>query len=162
MEEGKTLLIGYGSRIRGDDAAGLVLAEEIRGWQVPGLRVVATPQLYPELAHEIAGAVRVIFLDAAESSGDCPRVTVRSVKCDAAASRIFGHAYSPESLLAMSQRLYHSCPQTWIVTIPGFDFDWKDGLSPNARAALPDARKAIINLVEGNYEPTPNLKDRAV
>lgn len=146
----KTIIIGYGSRIRGDDAAGLLAAEEIAERRIPGLRVIPTAQLSPEIASEIAGFDRVIFIDSTIASDRDQSVLVRELR-ENTIPPLFGHAYSPERIVEMANRLYGATPAVWMVTIPGFEFDWKDGLSPATTEALPKAIETILRLIdEGN------------
>lgn len=147
MKTQKTILIGYGSRIRGDDAAGLVLAERFAANSEPGFHAIATPQLYPELAHEISFFDQVIFVDATVASSARDSVAVHAL-CDHASTPVFGHAYSPERIVEMARNLYGAAPRAWIVTIPGFDFDWKEALSPASEAAIAEASHAVLNLIE--------------
>ena len=56
MNRVRTLVIGYGNELRGDDAVGPLVARTAESWQRPGLRALAVQQLTPELAEDIAGA----------------------------------------------------------------------------------------------------------
>ncbi len=55
------LVIGYGSDLRGDDAAGLLADRRLARL---GFHAIAVHQLTPELAEQVAAARQVIFLDA--------------------------------------------------------------------------------------------------
>ena len=62
------LLIGIGNPLRGDDGVGGALLEELaeeRGeWSSPAMELRAVQQLTPEVALAVAGAGRVLFVDA--------------------------------------------------------------------------------------------------
>ncbi|MCU0764787.1 MAG: hypothetical protein MUF32_01875, partial [Burkholderiaceae bacterium] len=58
----RTLVIGYGSPIRGDDAVGPLAAEALSARPLPpGVTVLARHVLTAELAEDLAAAERVIF-----------------------------------------------------------------------------------------------------
>ena len=81
----RTLVIGYGSPIRGDDAIGPLAADALAaGALPPGLRVLSRHVLTAELAEDLCAADRVIFLDASVQ-GEPGEVQVRQLHPDAAA-----------------------------------------------------------------------------
>jgi hypothetical protein len=73
---GDVLVVGYGSDLRGDDAAGRHAADAVAGRALPGVRVLSLPQLLPEVADDLSRADLAIFVDA---SVDDERVPVRTV-----------------------------------------------------------------------------------
>ena len=130
------LVIGYGNTLRGDDGIGPAVAEEVAALGLPGVRVIVAHQLAPELAADLADARLAVFVDAA--AGGEP---VRAVRVEAAgAGAVMTHAADPRGLLALCAAVYGRCPEAWLVTAAGADFDFRDGLSPagreNAREAL--------------------------
>jgi Ni,Fe-hydrogenase maturation factor len=62
-----TLVFGIGNPIRGDDAAGWILAERLAAHQLPGVEVRTGPQLQIEFVEDWARHDRVVVLDAAIS-----------------------------------------------------------------------------------------------
>jgi hydrogenase maturation protease len=137
------LVIGYGNMLRGDDGIGAALAEDVAALGLPGVRVIVAHQLTPELAADLADARRVIFVDAAVD-----QEPVRAMRIDAAAAdALMTHAADPRGLLGLCKVLYQMCPEAWLVTVAGADFDFRDGLSPsgreNARQALSDIEYLI-------------------
>ena len=58
------VVIGYGNELRGDDAIGPAVAEQVAAWGRPDIRAIATRQLLPELAEDLARASLAIFVDA--------------------------------------------------------------------------------------------------
>src|SRR5579862_7741310 len=99
------LILGYGNRLRGDDAIGPLAAERLQGLLAdPGIEIRALHQLTPELMELISRATRVIFIDAA--LGPTPgEITERAVEPDPA-PRPFTHHATPELLLAGARSLY--------------------------------------------------------
>lgn len=127
------LLIAYGNTLRRDDGAGLALAEQLmpllhgQGLQVD---LIAVQQLTPELALEMADSTldAICFFDTAVE----PRSTAIQIHPVGAtqSAPVLGHHLIPSTLLLYAARLYHRCPPTWLVTIPGSDFELGEGFSP--------------------------------
>jgi hydrogenase maturation protease len=134
----RTLVIGYGSPIRGDDALGPLAADTLAAQALPpGLTVLSRHVLTAELAEDLAGAERVIFLDAA-AQGHPGEVRVQPLHPDAAGMSSMAHFLDPRELLAWCESLYGHVPQAWLVTAAGVSFEYASyALSPAASAALP-------------------------
>ena len=137
MSHPRTLIIGYGSPIRGDDAIGPLAAEALSDGPLPdGVSVISRHILTAELAEDIAAADRVIFLDASVE-GEPGEVRVRRLAPDASAMSTMAHFLDPRELLAWSQALYQHEPITYLVTAAGLSFDYANyTLSPTAATAL--------------------------
>ena len=127
------LLIGYGNTMRRDDGVGPAvvsrLASALR--DRPSCQFSVVRQLAPELAEELAGAQRVIFVDA---SVELPpgKVSVRPIHPCAGGSVTcaLAHYEAPEFLLALAQTLYGAAPQTWLIAVGVEDLSVGDRLSP--------------------------------
>ena len=62
----RTLIIGFGNTLRGDDGFGRRAAERLRDVvDDPEIEILSLHQLTPELMDPVSRAERVIFLDAA-------------------------------------------------------------------------------------------------
>lgn len=144
-----TLVIGYGSPIRGDDAIGPLAADALAaGPMPPGLTVLSRHVLTAELAEDLAAADRVIFLDAAVD-GRPGEVRVRRLGPDAAAISTMAHFLDPRELLAWCETLYCRTPQAWLVSAAGCSFDYACySLSPAATAALPAMLAEVHKLID--------------
>ncbi|HMP42311.1 MAG TPA: hydrogenase maturation protease [Roseiflexaceae bacterium] len=130
MDTATWLVIGYGNDLRGDDAAGRCSAAQIPAWQLPGMQVIETHQLLPELAPRLAAARHALFLDAADARM-LPKVTIQALLPAAQAPPLAHHA-GPAALLAWARELYGHAPAAWWVTIPAHQFDFGAPLSPPA------------------------------
>jgi hydrogenase maturation protease len=147
----KTLIIGYGSPIRGDDAVGPLLADEIasqveQGAWPAGTEVQSRHIITAELVADLHTARRVIFIDAA---ADTPAGEVRTLPLTAepTAPSTMAHFHDPRELLAWCQTLYGLAPEAWLVSIGGCAWDYGHfDLSPSVRAALPAAIAAVRSL----------------
>jgi hydrogenase maturation protease len=140
------LVVGYGNGLRRDDGVGCALAEEVGAWGRPDVRIMIVPQLYPEIAGDLATARRILFIDA-EPAGEAPEVKVRRLRAREE-SLPLGHALSPEGVVGLAEEVYGSRPEAWVVTVPAFEFGWREELSPATAAFLPDARTALKRLLE--------------
>jgi hydrogenase maturation protease len=136
-----TLIIGYGSPIRGDDAIGPLAADHLarlqdQGDLPDGVDIQARHILTAELVEDLQRAERVIFLDAAADS-EAGRVHCRRIGPDARAPSTMAHFHDPRELLAWCEALYGHAPEAWLITAGGerWDYGYND-LSDSARAAL--------------------------
>jgi hydrogenase maturation protease len=144
----RTLIIGYGSPIRGDDAIGPLAAGALATGPLPaGVQVLARHVLTAELVEDIAAADRVIFLDAA-ADGPPGEVRVRELHPDETAVSTMAHFLDPRELLAWCQTLYHHEPQAWLISAAGLSFDYAHySLSPPAAAALDPMLEQVQTLL---------------
>lgn len=136
------VVIGYGSDLRGDDAAGPRVAEVVRGWGLAGVEAIAAHQLVPELAEPLARARRAIFVDAA--AGAC-RVAVTPLEAGGAPGAL-GHAGDPRALLAVTAALYGAWPEAWLVALPAASFELGADLSDVAERGVAEALALIREL----------------
>ncbi len=149
-EPARILVIGYGNPLRGDDAAGPLIAEQVAAWKRPGVEAIAVHQLTPELAPKVASSSCVIFVDAAVPTGagsDDP-VTVRRV---APASRHdpVSHTMDPEALLGLTQSTCGVVPLSWFLTIRAANFDLGAGLSAVTREGVRQALRWVEQWLAG-------------
>ena len=152
------LLIGIGNPLRGDDAAGALLAEQMaqlfvgRGWHV---RLQIVQQLTPELALDIAAADIdvVIFTDvaAAQPPGDAIHISRLNA---GAASASFSHHVAPSTLLVYAGALFGRYPTAWLVTVPGEVFDIGALISPLTMRCLQQAEYAVETIAPQTINPS--------
>lgn len=150
----RTLVIGYGSPIRGDDAIGPLAADALASGPLPpGVTVLSRHVLTAELAEDLAAADRVIFLDAA-AQGSAGEVRVQALQPDAASVSTMAHFLDPRELLAWCQALYRRTPQAWLVSAAGETFDYACyTLSAAATAALPAMLAEVRKLTDAPPVP---------
>ena len=144
----RTLIIGYGNTLRGDDGLGWRAAEQQVASQSGGdIEVQMHHQLAPELAQTMSEAGRVIFLDAC-CDGPPGQIRCRRVEPSGEPSG-FTHHVNPSVLLAMAKHLFGHCPETFIISVAGESFECGEILSPHVERALPEVQKLIAGLMEG-------------
>ena len=142
----RTLIIGYGNPLRGDDAVGFLAAERLRALvQDAEIDVLAVHQLTPELMEPISRADRVLFIDAA-ATGD-PGTIHRKKVLPAAATPGFTHFAEPAALLAGARSLFGHAPQAWLFTVSGGDFELTRDLSVPVAKALDRLVAGIVRRV---------------
>jgi hydrogenase maturation protease len=134
MTEIRTLVIGYGNRLRGDDGVGPAMAEIVKGWHIPGVRALIRQQLVPELAEEIKCVRRVVFIDARLDLGE--RSYAVQVVEPKMTRGLLGHHETPENFLALALALDGSAPEAWLVTIPAFSLEYGEEITAHARAQM--------------------------
>lgn len=137
---GGVLVIGYGSDLRGDDAAGRHVADAVGARDLPGVRVLSLPQLTPEVAADLATVDEVIFVDASVATAT---LTVAPVAPAPPSWRRSHHA-TPAALLALVATLDAPPPAALLVSIPVFELGIGTTLSPATTRAVDDAVACIV------------------
>ena len=141
------LVIGYGSLVRGDDAAGFLAARELQRYfeNDPDVEILPAQQLTPEMAEFIAESSFVLFVDATieEAPG-----TIRCMRVEPQGGlNGFTHHLSPASLVGAAQQLYGDAAPAMAVTLSGWQFELSDGLSAGAQKRLPELVRQAKNVV---------------
>jgi hydrogenase maturation protease len=144
---GKSLIIGYGNPLRGDDGIGQAVAQALANEAaLDCAHIVVCHQLTPELAECIAAADLVVFIDAAVDTQPGSFV-VSKVQGASALSSGLVHVADPAVLLDLARQLYGRSPETFLVTVGVSSLALSEGLSEAAAAALPEAVAAVRRLV---------------
>ena len=151
------LVVGYGSSLRGDDAIGQRVVEELRRRRgrvigLAGAKFVLAPCLTPELAEDIASAGFAIFADAASDGRPVGAVSVETVLAGTdrgpgglAAGRAAAGCWedlSPRGLLRLASELYGSVPPAVLVSVGVGRTSLGEGLSAPVAAAVATAALA--------------------
>ncbi|HKM84249.1 MAG TPA: hydrogenase maturation protease [Candidatus Acidoferrum sp.] len=158
----RALILACGNSLRGDDAAALHVARELRsGLCEPETAIHSSTQWTPELAESISEANVVIFVDA---SAVLPPGTVQARKIlpipDAPGS--LSHRSSPAGLLALAQQLYKIVPsRAFLITIGAQSFDLSEELSEPVRLAIPEVIERIKAILSGISLPSDGSGDQA-
>jgi hydrogenase maturation protease len=142
----RTLIIGYGNPLRGDDGLGWHAAEKLRSEiDHDSAAVICCQQLTPELAEPISQAGLVIFIDAEERepSGQllCRRVASASTPPAA-----FSHHLTPARLLAWASELFGRAPEAMVFSVSGENFGLSEKLSPAVAMIMPQLIEQVSEL----------------
>jgi hydrogenase maturation protease len=143
----KVLIIGYGNTLRGDDGAGVIAAELISQHH-PEFECVYLHQLVPELAEQIAECDLVFFVDAQK---DITQPNARLVVPSTEADQPRTHFISPESLLALSQKLYQHIPKkAYVIGIPASQFEFSEEFSASTKIGV-DESVQMVNIIFSEF-----------
>lgn len=132
----KTLVIGYGNTLRGDDGVGYLVAEAVADWHLPDVEAYPCHQLTPELAADMAEVERVIFVDATPPQNPHSPLILERLQPGGNSSCLAGHHSSPTGLLNLAQQLYGKPPLTYALLLPSQFMGFSEQLSPIAAQGL--------------------------
>ncbi len=157
----KSIVIGYGNRDRADDGVAFAVINELRsqlGQKMleeddTGLDdlnnendSIFISQLVPEIMELLTGYDRIVFVDAHVGPDmedlNCSPVLPQYI------SSSFTHHMTPSALLAFLNALYRHEPEAHLVSIRGYDFDFKRGFSPQVQELVQPAVSAILKLID--------------
>jgi len=142
------LVYGFGNPGRQDDGLGPGVVEKIDRQGFRAVRTDANYQLQIEDAAEMIKYDVVIFVDATVKSGG-PYV-VKRVRPSSEVS-FTSHIVSPESVLAICRDVFNKAPETWVIGIRGYEFEFAEGFSDRAQGNFEKALD-FITLLLSEYE----------
>ena len=141
-------IIGYGNRHRRDDGAGRYVARQLmpRYAAVESVHIRSLHQLGPELAEDLQAATRIIFIDAilGAQSGYGRWQRVQPV----ADMEGISHGLTADILIGLTELIYNRCPPAWMVSIPGEDFSFGEGLSRTSSDYAMRATREIAHVID--------------
>jgi hydrogenase maturation protease len=135
------LVIGYGNDLRSDDGAGRVVADSVDERGLTGVTVRSVSQLTPELALEIAGRQRVVFVDA---SVDVTALRTERVVAGDRGNGVMTHHGEPASLLSLVETVGPVPDEAVVVSIPASNLGLGFDLSPATAGAVAEAIDLIV------------------
>ncbi len=143
----KTLVIGYGNTLRGDDGVGPAVAERLGAMALEDVEVRAATQLQLEWAVEWSGYERVVLIDAAVDGAAVSRERV--LPGDGGEGDGGAHELHAGVLLSLARVLYGRAPEVWRWRIRGESFGIGDQLTPGVRAAADVVTERIARSLAG-------------
>ncbi len=146
----KTVVIGIGNPLRGDDGVGWAVVEALAdvaaAW---GITAVTTHQLLPELLDTIQDAAQVIFVDASVAGeAGCVAVTPIQPATDGPAA---SHQMHPGVLLALGRELYGRMPSAYLITVAGHDFGYQETLTVPVQQSIAAVLRQVQQLVNAPH-----------
>lgn len=150
----KILVYGYGNPGRKDDALGVLLSESIALWvkenNFSGIDTDSNYQLNIEDTEKISGYDTVIFCDVSmEDITDC---SFTEVTANDSHIEFTMHAASPSFIFDLCEKLFHKSPDTFLLHIKGYEWEFREGLSEKASVNLIKAeailREKILLLIK--------------
>ncbi len=151
----RTLVIGYGNPLRGDDGFGPVVAQYFSDRHADSLPYVETliaQQLTLDLAAEIAAYDQVIFVDAA-AVGEQAGLWMRLLPYERLESKQppFTHHATIDEVLFAVKALYDGQPEVRLLTVVGQYFDAGPRLSEGVQQLVKPAVEMLIACVGSTF-----------
>jgi hydrogenase maturation protease len=151
LPAGKSILIyAYGNPGRQDDGLGNALVEALGPWiaeqGMDQVEVDSNFQLNIEDADNIKDKDAVVFVDA--SIEDIGQFHFGRVEPSEGRSEFTLHSASPAYILALCIGLYNRHPETYLLQIRGYEWEFQEGLSPGAAENL----DAALDFLKGKIE----------
>ena len=157
MMDNKTLIIGLGNPILGDDGVGWVIAQNLNN------QLAADPSLEFEflslgglsLMERLTGYPKVILIDAL-SSGKHPKGKVVSFPLSEVPDLTSGHTSSAHdtslrNALVLGRSMGIDLPKDEDIIIVAIEaenvYDFSEELSPVVAAAIPEAENLVLNII---------------
>lgn len=146
----KILVYGYGNPGRQDDGLGVAMTDKIEKWahkeSLASIEVESNYQLNIEDASNISGHDIVYFVDASKENIDSFYIeeVTPSEKAD-----FTTHSASPGFILDLCHKIYKKYPQTYLLHIKGYEWEFMEEMTEKAKNNLEKAfqflKKKIIN-----------------
>jgi hydrogenase maturation protease len=148
MLPSKVVIIGFGSPIRGDDAFGPLVADELaQELDEPQVEVLSRHILTAELAEVLRDATLVVFIDAS-IDGDVGHIVRHALEPDEQTAGSMAHSVDAPGLLAWTRGLYGRAPQAVLLSTRAVTFDYAHcQLSPEVTAVVEPLKKLVLELV---------------
>jgi hydrogenase maturation protease len=159
----KTLVIGLGNPILGDDGVGWHVANQILNYNLP-ITVECCSVGGLSLMEQMIGYEQVILIDAI-TTGRAPTGTVTSFPLESIPDGFDGHLSSPhDTSLQMALRVGDSMganlpDQVTVIAIEAHNlYEFSEQLTPPVAAAVPEAVRMVMDIVTVAITQTRQLK----
>lgn len=143
----RVLIYGYGNPGRQDDGLGIELTNKVQQWiDEHKLECMSTEnnyQLNIEDAELISSWDIVVFVDATKEEDVC-EYRFHNVESSDAKVEFTMHAVSPSYVLHLSEKLFNKKPETYILGVKGYEWDFKEELTECATLNLEQAFQYLI------------------
>ncbi len=135
MKNKKVLIYGYGNPGRRDDGLGVKMTEMIEQWakahELNQIEVDSNYQLNIEDAEKVAAYDLVIFVDASQEE-ELTNFKLSNVEPNEEKVEFTMHAVSPAYIMHLTQKLFQKTPETKLLSIRGYRWEFEEGLSDSA------------------------------
>ncbi|MGP8184676.1 MAG: hydrogenase maturation protease [Terracidiphilus sp.] len=145
----RCLVLACGNPLRSDDGVGLRLADWAtqRFQSDASVRVLSSQQWTPDLAHEIASADSLLFVDCSVESAP-GRIVLAPVSMASGEPASTTHHMDPPGLLALAHSLYGSRPaHAMLLTVGASSMELGETLTGPVQAAMPRAQRVLEKTV---------------
>lgn len=145
MKDNSLFIYGFGNPGRQDDGLGPAIIEKLDQEKIPGIITDSNYQLNIEDAHNISQSRTVIFVDASINADE----PFSFSRIEPSAEITFTtHTMSPESVLALCMEIYQKAPETYVLAIRGYEWEFVEGLSVKALRNFNEAYKFLLEKIE--------------
>ncbi|MBS4013960.1 MAG: hydrogenase maturation protease [Bacteroidetes bacterium] len=131
----KTLVYGYGNPGRQDDGLGARIIELIDKWidenSIKDIFTDCNYQLNIEDSALIADYEKVVFVDASVVE-DVKDFKLESIEPNDATIEFTMHAVSTSYVVDLCRKIYNKTPESHVLHIKAYEFDFKEELTPKA------------------------------
>ena len=132
------LIFGYGNPGRQDDGLGAAFIEKMELWlkemKWSDIELDTNYQLNIEDAEQIAGYDVVYFVDA--TIEPIEQYSLTKVEPSDAKVEFTMHAVSPAFVLDLCRKLFGKAPETWLLHLKGYEWEFEEKLSTKASQNL--------------------------
>jgi hydrogenase maturation protease len=145
------VVVGVGNALRGDDAAGLAVADQLRGCVPAGVEVVSCYLEPSRLIDTWAGAASAVVVDAVASGGEAgtlSRFDASEAAVPARAFRSSTHAFGVGEAIELARALGRLPRRVVVYGIEGSEFAAGGGLTASVQAAVERAVPAVLGDLE--------------
>jgi hydrogenase maturation protease len=147
------LVIAYGNPYRNDDGVGHYIASEIQKWadeeKIDKITIITAYQLDIDMTEDISFAESVFFLDA-HIEEYSPELVIN--KIEAKKSNGFTtHVFTPSDLIALVNQLYNKDPSAMLISVPGYDFDMGEELTPETKKQADRATEKLKHFLTKSH-----------
>ncbi len=135
----KTLIYGYGNPGRQDDGVGARFVELMDSWimekNITNVFTDCNYQLNIEDASLISDYERVIFVDASVVE-DVKDYKLENIEPNDATIEFTMHAVSTSYVVDLCRKIYNKNPESLVLHIKAYEFDFKEELTSQAEANM--------------------------
>lgn len=150
----KTLIYAFGNPGRQDDALGNELVDAIQLWissqKIDQVECDSNYQLNIEDAEQISHYDKVIFVDA--SMAAIEDISFERVQPSDAKVEFSMHAVSPAYVVDLCAKMYTHCPESYLLQIKGYEWDFLEPMTEMARKNLKKATSLLKYKILMDYQ----------
>ncbi len=129
------LIIAYGNPYRNDDGVGHYIADKIQKWadeeKIDEITIITAYQLDIDMTEDISLSESVFFLDA-HITEYSPEIVINKIEAKKT-NGFTTHVFTPSDLIALVNQLYNKNPPGTLISVPGYNFDMGEELTPETK-----------------------------
>ena len=148
----RVLVYGYGNPGREDDGLGNEMAKMIQSWidehKLGCMTTDSNYQINIEDADKVSEWDIVVFVDASKQE-NLREYKFTEVAPSDAKVEFTMHAVSPSYVLHLCEKLFNKTPETYVLAIKGYEWDFKEGLSDCAKLNMEQAFQFLTRKLAG-------------